>query len=170
MKTIRLFGIALITVLLCVGLSSCSKSSDDDDNGGGSSSASIEGTWYLRSVIWYDYYPDGTTKPINDTKGNNRTYADYADDEVWVLTKNGENVICKMMEKGFSPETVNWEKVSINEYKCKEGNTINKIVIKSVSDNKMVLEWYDCFYNDLKGKKGHEEGQVDMGVYTFLRK
>ena len=44
MKTIRLFGIALLTVLMSVAISSCSKS-DDDNNGGGGSSASIEGTW-----------------------------------------------------------------------------------------------------------------------------
>ena len=41
MKTLRLFGIALLTVLMSVGSSSCSKS--DDDNGGGETSASIEG-------------------------------------------------------------------------------------------------------------------------------
>ena len=44
MKTIRLFGVALLTVLLSVGFSSCSKSDDDNGNGGGGgTSASIEG-------------------------------------------------------------------------------------------------------------------------------
>ena len=52
MKTIRLFGIALLTVLMSVAISSCSKS-DDDNNGGGGSSASIEGTWYLKSEKWF---------------------------------------------------------------------------------------------------------------------
>lgn len=47
MKTIKLFGFALITVLLCVSLSSCSKS---DDDGGGSSSNPLVGTWRAEIV------------------------------------------------------------------------------------------------------------------------
>lgn len=42
MKTLRFIGIALLTVLLSVSFSSCSKS--DDDNGG-SSSNPLVGTW-----------------------------------------------------------------------------------------------------------------------------
>ena len=42
MKTFKLIGVALLTVLLSVGFSSCSKS--DDDNGG-SSSNPLVGTW-----------------------------------------------------------------------------------------------------------------------------
>lgn len=42
MKTLRLIGVALLTVLLSVGFSSCSKS--DDDNGS-SSSNPLVGTW-----------------------------------------------------------------------------------------------------------------------------
>ena len=53
-KTIRLFGIALLTVLMSVSFSACSSSDDDDNNGsGGSSSASIEGTWYLKAEKWF---------------------------------------------------------------------------------------------------------------------
>ena len=52
MKTIRLFGVALLTVLLSVGFSSCSKS--DDDNGG-SSSNPLVGTWELSDEDG-DYY------------------------------------------------------------------------------------------------------------------
>ena len=44
MKTFKLIGVALLTVLMCVGFSSCSKS--DDDNGG-SSSNPLVGTWEL---------------------------------------------------------------------------------------------------------------------------
>ena len=169
MKRFYLTLISLVMMVTTLSLTSCSKS-DDDNKGGSAYASSIEGTWYMRSVIWYKYYPDGTTTPKSDSKGDNRTYADYADDEIWVLTKNGENYICKMTEKGLSPQTNTWEKVSATEYKCSEGSSISKIVIKSISDNRMVLEWYDSFYNDLKGKKGHEEGQIDMGVYTFFRK
>ena len=52
MKTLRFIGIALLTVLMSVGSSSCSKS--DDDNGGGDTSASIEGIWYEMSVFEYE--------------------------------------------------------------------------------------------------------------------
>jgi hypothetical protein len=52
MKTFKLIGVALLTVLLSVGFSSCSKS--DDDNGG-SSSNPLVGTWELSDEDG-DYY------------------------------------------------------------------------------------------------------------------
>ena len=52
MKTFKLIGVALLTVLMCVGFSSCSKS--DDDNGG-SSSNPLVGTWELSDEDG-DYY------------------------------------------------------------------------------------------------------------------
>ena len=51
MKTLRFIGMALLTVLMSVAISSCSKS-DDDNNGGGGSSASIEGTWIEKRFIY----------------------------------------------------------------------------------------------------------------------
>ena len=76
MKAIRLIGVALLTVLMSVSFSSCSKS--DDDNGG-SSSNPLVGTWYTEGVekgsptyteitynadytcTWRDYKSDKTT-------------------------------------------------------------------------------------------------------------
>lgn len=52
MKTFKLIGVALLTVLLSVSFSSCSKS--DDDNGG-SSSNPLVGTWELSDEDG-DYY------------------------------------------------------------------------------------------------------------------
>lgn len=52
MKTLRFIGITLLTVLMSVAISSCSKS--DDDNGGGDTSASIEGIWYQMIEIVYE--------------------------------------------------------------------------------------------------------------------
>ena len=97
MKAIRLFGVALLTVLLSVSLSSCSKS--DDDNGGGSSSASIEGTWYLKAEKWYGWkngQPDMSNETINKTHG------DYDDNRIWVIKKSGSNYI--LTEKRPSQE------------------------------------------------------------------
>ena len=50
MKTFKLIGVAILTVLLSVGFSSCSKS--DDDNGG-SSSNPLVGTWELSDEDGY---------------------------------------------------------------------------------------------------------------------
>ena len=50
MKTFRFIGVALLTVLLSVSFSSCSKS--DDDNGG-SSSNPLVGTWELSDEDGY---------------------------------------------------------------------------------------------------------------------
>ena len=171
MKTLKLFGIALISVLLSVSFSACS-SSDDDNNGGGGSSASIEGTWYMKSQIGYVYFPDGTIEPHNSTKEDeeDRTYPDYADDEVMLVTKNGEDLTCKSTVKGRKPYTSTWIKTSTNEYKCTEGNSINKIVIKSLTDKQLVFEWHDCFYNKAQTRTIYNDGRIYMFVYTYLRK
>ena len=66
MKTLRFIGIALLTVLMSVAISSCSKS-DDDNNGGGGSSASIEGTWYTTSQTWYDWDNEKNAPDYSDS-------------------------------------------------------------------------------------------------------
>lgn len=170
MNTIRLFGVALFTVLMSVGFSSCSKS--DDDNSGGSSSVSIEGTWYMKSQIGYVYFPDGTIEPHNSTKEDeeDRTFPDYADDRIWELTKNGEDFTCKTTWKGRKPFTSTWIKTSTNEYKCTEGSSINKIVIKTLTNKQMVLEWHDNFYKKAQTRTIYNDGRIYMVEYTFLRK
>ena len=171
MNTIRIIGIALLTVLMCVAISSCSKS-DDDNNGGGSSSTSIEGTWYMKSQIGYVYFPDGTIEPHNSTKEDeeDRTFPDYADDRIWELTKNGEDFTCKITWKGRKPFTSTWIKTSTNEYKCTEGSSINKIVIKTLTNKQMVLEWHDNFYKKAQTRTIYNDGRIYMIEYTLLRK
>lgn len=53
MKTFRMFGMALLAIMLCVNLTSCS---DDDDEGGMSSeSREIIGEWsFVMTVTYYD--------------------------------------------------------------------------------------------------------------------
>ena len=89
MKTLRLFGIALSTVLMSVAISSCSKS-DDDNNGGGGSSASIEGTWIEKRLISYEW--DYSKNSPDMSTGEART---PNDPETWIISKNGDNLKVK---------------------------------------------------------------------------
>ena len=141
MKTMRLFGVALLTVLMSVGISACGGSDDDVDNGGGgSSSASIEGTWYLKSMKGFYYYPaDGKFEPHNSSKNPDVEYADYSDDVVMTVTKNGDNFTTKWKGNGYN-QTLVFEKMGVNEYLCTESNTVyNRIVMKTMSDKSWSL-------------------------------
>ncbi|MBP5713687.1 MAG: hypothetical protein J6X07_03195 [Prevotella sp.] len=144
MKTIRLFGVALLTVLMSVCFSACS-SSDDDDNGGGGSevTASIEGTWYLKSENW---------------GGETKTYEDYSDKRIWVITKSGSNLILNEKKTSDSGKEYTLETVGNNEYK--KGN--DKFVIKTLTSKMMEVGYYDNFYID-------DESSKESGIYTFMR-
>jgi hypothetical protein len=155
MKTIRLFGVALLTVLLSVGFSSCSKSDDDNgDGGGGGTSASIEGKWYLKSEVWYEW-KDGQPDMANMI--SNDTYGDYANKKIWTIQKSGDDLIIT-------------ETTSHGDYKIKpikNGNNDYKydnhrFVIKSVSSNSLVVDYYHHYYEKVDTDK-------DFGVYTFMR-
>ena len=147
MKTIRLFGVALLTVLLSVGFSSCSKS--DDDNGGGTS-ASIEGKWYLKSEIWYGW-KDG--QPDMSYIKFSVTYGDYADERICVIKKNGESI--SLTENGKERSI---SKIGNNEYQKNN----DRFVVKSLTSNSLVVDYYDNYYKD-------SESQKEYGVYTFMR-
>ena len=168
MKKIRFVGMTLLALFMSVSFSACGGSDDDDNNGGGNeTSTSIEGTWYMKSVTWYNYYTDGTKEEKRSS--DNRTYADYAEDEIWKLAKSGNNYIWTEIEKGYSPETHTWEKLGNNEFKCSLDGKNHKIVITSIERNKMVLEWtedYDGEPSTSKGSKPH----YSVGVHTLLRK
>ena len=152
MKAIRLFGVALLTVLLSVSLSSCSKS--DDDNGGGSSSASIEGTWYLKAEKWYGWkngQPDMSNETINKTHG------DYDDNRIWVIKKSGSNYI--LTEKRPSKEK-EYTLTSVGNNEYQKGN--DKFIVKSVTAKSMEVGYYDNFYKE-------DESAKEYGIYTFMK-
>ena len=147
MKTIRLFGVALLTVLLSVSFSSCSKS--DDDNGGGDTSASIEGKWYLKSEIWYGM-KNGQIDMSNITI--NETYGDYADNRIWVIKKSGDGI--SLTENGTERSVT---KVGNNEYRKNN----DRFVVKTLTSKSLVVDYYD--YNN-------DNSQLEeYGVYTFMR-
>ena len=149
MKTLRLFGIALLTVLMSVGSSSCSKS-DDDNNGGGGSSASIEGTWYLKSEKWFT--DESRTKVSSET-----TYGDYANERVWTFKKSGNDLILTQKHSGQT-----------NEYTLvRNGNNDyqkynDRFVVKSLTSNSLEVDWYDNYYVD-------DKSQWESGTYYFMK-
>ena len=136
MKTLRLFGIALLTVLMSVGSSSCSKS--DDDNGGGETSASIEGIWYQMIEIVYELKngePDfSKIVRSHDYSGTNHSWT-------FAKTNDGYNVT----SLGDAVNEYPFVKVGNNEYKV---DNADKVVILSVSSNSLELGVYEDFYKN----------------------
>ena len=153
MKTLRLFGIALLTVLMSVAISSCSKS-DDDNNGGGDTSASIEGKWYLKSEIWYGM-KNGQIDMSNITL--NETYGDYANERVWTFKKSGNDLI-------LTEESPNWT----NEYTLvRNGNndyqkSDDRFVVKTLTSNSLVVDFYDNYFDD-------DKSLWEYGTYYFMK-
>ena len=136
MKTLRFIGIALLTVLMSVAISSCSKS--DDDNGGGDTSASIEGIWYTMTLIEYELKngePD-FSKIVwsHDYRGTNIS---------WTFAKTNDGYNVTMLENGIHEYSL--VKVGNNEYKM---GTVDKVVILSVSSNSLELGIYENFYKN----------------------
>ncbi len=152
MKTISFFGVALLTVLMSVSFSACG--GDDDDNGGGGISASSEGKWYLKcekGYGWKDGQPDMSNVTID------KTYDDYADARIWVLTKEGENLILEQI-KGYNNNKYTLQVVGNNEYK--KGN--DKFVVKVLSSKSLVVDYYDSYYDK-------DDKYKEYGTYTFMR-
>ena len=149
MKTLRLFGIALLTVLMSVGSSSCSKS-DDDNNGGGGSSASIEGTWYLKSEKWFT--DESRTKVSSET-----TYGDYANEIVWTFKKSGNDLILTQKHSGQTNEYT-LVRNGNNDYQKYD----DRFVVKTLTSNSLVVDWYDNYYVD-------DKSQWESGTYYFMK-
>ena len=142
MKTIRLFGVTLLTVLMSVGSSSCSKS--DDDNGGGDTSASIEGIWYKMSVFEYEL-KDG--EPDFSKLVWSHDYSDSNSSWTFAKTNDGYNVTS--LGNGTFDE-YSYVKVGNNEYKM---DTVDKVVILGVSSNSLQLGIYENFYKNSSDKE-----------------
>ena len=150
MKTLRLFGIALLTVLMSVGSSSCSKS-DDDNNGGGDTSASIEGKWYLKSEKWFT--DESRTKVSSET-----TYGDYANERVWTFKKSGNDLILtQKFSDGYTNEYT-LVRNGNNDYQKDD----DRFVVKSLTSNSLVVDYYDNYYDD-------DKSLWEYGTYYFMK-
>ena len=147
MKTLRFIGMALLTVLMSVAISSCSKS-DDDNNGGGGSSASIEGTWIEKRFIYYqwDYY--------NNSPDRSRSYT-LNGSETWIISKNGDNL--KVKESFFEDGSLyEYEfiltHVKDNEYKIED----DRLIFSNITETSMQMNVYYDYYDDTSTSKGYE--------------
>ena len=150
MKTIRLFGIALLTVLMSVAISSCSKS-DDDNNGGGGSSASIEGTWIEKRLISYewDYSKNSPDMSTGEARTPNAP-------ETWIISKNGDNL--KVKESFFEDGSLyEYEfiltHVKDNEYKIED----DRLIFSNITETSMQIDVYYDYYD---GTSTHKEYKI----------
>ena len=150
MKTIRLFGIALLTVLMSVAISSCSKS-DDDNNGGGGSSASIEGTWIEKRFIYYEW--DYSKNSPDMSTGKART---PNDPETWIISKNGDNLKVKQyfFESGsLLEDEFILTHVKDNEYKIED----DRLIFSNITETSMQMNVYYDYYD---GTSTHKEYKI----------
>ena len=150
MKTLRFIGIALLTVLMSVAISSCSKS-DDDNNGGGGSSASIEGTWIEKRLISYEW--DYSKNSPDMSTGVART---PNDPETWIISKNGDKL--KVKESYFEEGSLyEYEfiltHVKDNEYKNDEDD---RFIFNNISETSMQIDVYIEYYDDTSTNKAYK--------------
>ena len=150
MKTLRLFGIALLTVLMSVAISSCSKS-DDDNNGGGGSSASIEGTWNLKRCMLYEW--DYSKNSPDWSTGYSYT---LNEPETWIISKNGDNL--KVKESFFEEGSLYENEfilthVKDNEYKIED----DCLIFSNITETSMQIDVYYDYYD---GTSTHKEDKI----------
>ena len=149
MKTLRFIGIALLTVLMSVAISSCSKS-DDDNNGGEGSSASIEGTWIEKRYISYewDYSKNSPDMSTGEARTPNAP-------ETWIISKNGDNL--KVKESFFEEGSLYENEfilthVKDNEYKIED----DRLIFSNITETSMQMNVYYDYYDDTSTDKGYE--------------
>ena len=150
MKTLRFIGIALLTVLMSVAISSCSKS-DDDNNGGEGSSASIEGTWIEKRNISYEW--DYSKNSPDWSTGYSYT---LNEPETWIISKNGDNL--KVKESYFEEGSLyEYEfiltHVKDNEYKNDEDD---RFIFNNISETSMQIDVYIEYYDDTSTNKAYK--------------
>ena len=150
MKSLRFIGIALLTVLMSVAISSCSKS-DDDNNGGGGSSASIEGTWIEKRNISYEW--DYSKNSPDMSTGKART---PNDPETWIISKNGDNLKVKQsfFDSGsFHEYEFILTHVKDNEYKIED----DRLIFSNITETSMQIDVYYDYYD---GTSTHKEYKI----------
>lgn len=157
MKTIRLFGMALLTVLMSVCFSACGGSDDEDNGGGGSSSTSIEGTWISKSEKWYSW----------DRENNQPDYSDYytISGDTWIFKKDGDNYIWRYLYTDHGKdyeETRELIRVNEKEYTVFSNNKKrSRILFKSITKNSLELEYYDGYYSS--------NGTFEYGIVSLAK-
>ena len=141
---------ALLTVLMSVAISSCSKS-DDDNNGSGGSSASIEGTWNLKRFMLYEW--DYSKNSPDWSTGWAHT---LNEPETWIISKNGDNL--KVKESFFEEGSLyEYEfiltHVKDNEYKIED----DCLIFSNITETSMQIDVYYDYYD---GTSTHKEYEI----------
>ena len=156
MKTIRFFGVALLSVLMSVGFSACSSSSDDDSNGG-DTSVSIEGKWKMVSDKEY-LWDKENNKP--DFDRYNGDFVNKNSDNLYSFSKKGKNLLITSHSSG---ETVEWFYVSENNYyfENSKGVKTHHVVIKELTKEQLIIYIYEGYYSEHGAGHGY--------VRTYIR-
>lgn len=157
MRTLRISGLFLMTILLVASLSSCSKSDDDDESG--VNTKLIEGSWYLNLSTSYDWDKENN-KPIPNSMEMSKPHSTV----IWELLKQNDGFLCIIQRVSFSDKFY-FHHASGNEYYTtfvdNENDKCSRIIFKSVSEHEMIVEWYENYYNP--------NGHKDYVVYNFIR-
>lgn len=155
MRTFRISGLFLMTILLVASLSSCSKSDDDDESG--VNTKLIEGSWYLNLTTRYDWDYENN-KPIPKPTDMEKPYGTV----IWEFIKQDDGFVWISNEKYTDDYYLH--RISGNEYYITRIGSIDKlhrIVFKSVSEHEMIVELYHTYYSEL-----HEKALL---VYNLIR-
>lgn len=157
MRTFRISGLFLMTILLVASLSSCSKSDDDDENG--VNTKLIEGSWYLNLSTSYDWDKENN-KPIQSSMEMSKPHSTI----IWEFIKQDDGFLwithyTKYNDNCFIHHSSGNEYyTTFREY---ENEKCSRMVFKSVSEHEMIVEWYENYYYP-----NFHQGYV---VYIFIR-
>ncbi len=124
MKTIRLFGISIMSILMSISASSCSSSSSSDDDMGNLKATDVEMSYRISAIMeeWFDYI-DFT---LEYYKGNNQLVSENLTKDIMDYTTMGISAAYT-----WKSETIK-EKIPAKlgiriKMKLKEGADINKM-------------------------------------------
>jgi hypothetical protein len=130
----------------------------------------------LKSTKGYRYYvEDGTVEPHNSNKNPDVEYDDNSKSVEVTLSIQGEDIYCHFNGAGYNPDTFIFKKMGGNEYICKrpKSDIYDRIVIKDVSKDRFVFEWWDNYFKDAGGtiKDTFKDNppHFSFALYTLMR-
>lgn len=131
--------------------------SDDDDAESGGLDASVEGTWYIRTVKWSYYTKGGSIEPTGKIKEYDETTT-----QGLTITKNDGKFYITSTASGIRGK---YEQVGANDFRGVGSGDANyqRLVIVGVSGNILTAEFYEDFYESSDGQR------EEYGLFTFVK-
>jgi uncharacterized protein (TIGR03066 family) len=131
MKTLRFIGIALLTVLMSVAISSCSSSSDDDGNQ--PSSNPLIGTWEMTDIDGDDY--------ILEFKADGTFYQAefYGKTEKVQISYKGTYKILSVSGNTYEVSFISKEKQKMSGEIVTDNETVTRFVTLSDNNNTLAI-------------------------------